>query len=76
MDKKVFFQMMDEVVLDENEPGSTPQDPKKRVRTMIINDFENTTNPQIKFKWNEAEDPGEFRLCHPEYWKGKFIPFP
>lgn len=37
MDKKVFFQMMDEVVLDENEPGSTPQDPKKRVRTMVIN---------------------------------------
>ncbi len=37
MDKKVFFQMMDEVVLDENEAGSTPQDPKKRVRTMVIN---------------------------------------
>lgn len=37
MDKKVFFQMMDEVVLDENLEGSTPQQPKKRVRTMVIN---------------------------------------
>jgi hypothetical protein len=69
MDKQLFFQLMDEIVMDENLPGSTPQDPKKRVRTMFINDFENTTNPQIKFKWFEADDPGPFKLCLPEYWK-------
>lgn len=32
-------------------------------------DFENTTNPHIKYKWSEAEDPGEFKLLHPDYWK-------
>lgn len=69
MDKKLFFALMDDIVEDENLPGSTPQQPKKRVRTMIINDFENTTNPQIKFKWNEAEDPGDFKLSLPQYWK-------
>lgn len=69
MDRNDFFDLMDCVVLDENLPGSTPQQPKKRVRTMIINDFENTTDPQIKFKWLESEDPGDFKLCHPDYWK-------
>lgn len=69
VDRDLFFQFMDEVVIDENLPGSTPQEPKKRVRTMVINDFENTTNPQLKFRWWEASDPGEFRLLHPAYWK-------
>ena len=69
MDRKLFHQLMDDIVVDENEKGSTPQDPKKYVRTMYVNDFENTTNPQIKFHWSEAEDPGKFRLCDPAYWK-------
>lgn len=69
MDKNDFFEMMNEIVLDENLPGSTPQEPKKHVRTLIINDFENTIDPQIKFKWLESEDPGDFKLCLPEYWK-------
>jgi len=69
MDRDMFFQLMDEIVLDENLPGSTPQEPKKHVRTMIVNDFENTTDPQMKFKWLESEDPGPFRMCHPDYWK-------
>ena len=69
MDRNLFFQMMNCIVKDENLEGSTPQDPKKYVRTMFINDFENTTNPHIKYKWSEAEDPGDFKLLHPEYWK-------
>lgn len=69
MHRDVFSQLMDEVVYDTNLPDSTPQNPHKDVRTMFINDFENTINPQIKFKWYKAEDPGPFRLCHPDYWK-------
>jgi len=64
-----FFNLMDSVVLDENLPGSTPQEPKKDVRTLIVRDFENTTNPSIKYAWYRASDPGEFRMLHPRYWK-------
>lgn len=64
-----FFNLMDSVVLDENMPGSTPQEPKKDVRTLIVRDFENTTNPSIKYAWYKAADPGKFRMLHPRYWK-------
>lgn len=37
MDRNLFFQMMNCIVKDENLEGSTPQDPKKYVRTMFIN---------------------------------------
>jgi hypothetical protein len=69
MEYKLFEQLMDEVVFDENLPGSTPQEPIKRVRTMYINDYENTIDPSMKFKWYEAIDPGPFRMLHPLYWK-------
>lgn len=65
---KDFFCLMDEVVYDRNLPGSTPQEPNKEVRTMIINDFENTTNVQMKFKWHMSEDPGKFKLLPKKYW--------
>lgn len=68
MPHKDFFCLMDEVVFDRNLPGSTPQDPKKEVRTMIINDFENTTNVQMKFKWHQSEDPGKFKMLPQKYW--------
>lgn len=68
----VFEALMDEIVYDENLPGSTPQNPKKDVRTMIVNDFENTTNPQMKFKWNKSENPEDYdpkwRLLPQPYW--------
>lgn len=69
MERDEFNQMMDEIIVDENLPGSTPQNPKKHVRTLFINAFENTTNPQMRFRWHEAIDPGKFRLCDPAYWK-------
>lgn len=69
MDRQLFYRLMDDIVIDENLPGSTAQEPKKIVRTMFVNAFENTKNPQIKFKYNEAEDPGKFRLCDPALWK-------
>lgn len=69
----LFLKLMDEVVVDEPLEGSTPQDPKKYVRTMIVNDFENTPDPQTKFKWSEAENPDDvepgWRLVAEEYWK-------
>ena len=69
MDRKLWRQMMNEVVEDNILPGSTPLETKKKVRTLFVSDFENTKNPQIKFHYYEAEDPGPFRLCRPEYWK-------
>lgn len=69
MERKVFYQLMDEIVKDVNLPGSTPQEPKKEVRTMFVSDYENTLNPQIKFHYYESVDPGDFKLCDPEYWK-------
>ena len=72
LDRDLFMMMMDEVVQDVNLEGSTPQEPKKYVRTLIINDFENTRNPQVKFHWSDAENPDdieEWRLCDDIYWK-------
>lgn len=69
LDRKVWKKLMGEIVKDELQPGSTPLESKKEVRTMFVSDFENTKNPQIKFHYYEASDPGPFRLCHPEYWK-------
>lgn len=69
MDYKTWNELMSQIVMDENLPGSTPQNPNKRVRTMVVNDFENSIIPQLKFRWWEANDPGEFRMLHPDYWK-------
>lgn len=69
MDRPTFNQFLDEVILDENLPGSTPQEPKKQVRVLVCRDFENTINPQIKYAHWSAYDPGEFRMLDPEYWK-------
>jgi len=75
MDKKVFLCLMDQVVQDVNLEGSTPKEPKKYVRTMIVNDFENTINPQVKFHWSDAENPDDFdpnwRLLADEYWEAE-----
>jgi hypothetical protein len=73
MERNDFIALMDEIVVDENLPDSTPKEPKKFVRTMVCNDFENTHIPQIKFHWSSAENPDEiepgWRLCHEDYWK-------
>lgn len=73
IDRNLFLKFMSEVVKDENLPGSTPQNPKKYVRTLVINDFENTTDPQIKFHYGESENPDDiepnWRLCDDVYWK-------
>lgn len=69
LDRNLWQQMMNEIVKDELLPGSTPLEAKKQVRTLFVSDFENTKNPQIKFHYYEAEDPGKFKLCHPDYWR-------
>jgi hypothetical protein len=68
-DKKDFAALVDSVVIDEDLPESTPQEPVKRVRTLVINSYRNTIDPSQRFKYWEASDPGKFRLCHPKYWK-------
>lgn len=67
--RDAFYRFMDEVVIDRNLPGSTPQEPEKEVRSLIVRDFENTTESQIKYAWFKAIDPGEFKMLHPAYWK-------
>ena len=69
LDKTVFKHLMNEVVKDELLEGATPQEAKKNVRTLVVSDFENTKNPQIKFHYLEADDPGPFKLLAPIYWK-------
>jgi hypothetical protein len=72
MEHREFEAIMDEVVYDKNLPGSTPQEPKKEVRTLIINDYENTRSVQMKFRWYMAEDvpdKANFKLLPEVYWK-------
>lgn len=73
MDRPDFLKLMNQVVRSENLEGSTPKNPKLYVRTMVVNDFENSPDPQLKFKWSEAENPDDiepgWRLCDDKYWK-------
>lgn len=69
LDRETYMQVMDEVVLDEELPDSTPQEPNKHVRIMVIKEFVNAPDPSMKICWCEADDPGEFRMLHPDYWK-------
>lgn len=71
--KQTVFQFFDEVIDQTEEPDSTPQDPKIKVRTLVIKDWINTPLPSLKFMYGEADNPDDYdkgwRLCHPEYWK-------
>ena len=69
MEKDEFFQLMDDVVKDEELEGSTPAHPKKFIRSMVVNDFMNTVDPTKKFKWLVAEEPPPFKLMAKEYWE-------
>lgn len=70
---EVFLEMMDEIVIDQPLEGSTPQEPKREVRTLVVNDFENAPNAQIRFKWAHAQNPDDiepgWRLCCDELWE-------
>ena len=69
MPRDYFDKFMNDVVIDEELPGSTPKDPKKYVRTLFASPFMNTVNPQLMFHYNEAEKPEPYHLLAPEYWK-------
>ncbi len=73
MDRNDFIELMDEVVYTEDLPGSTPEEPIQDVRTMVVNDYQNTRDPQMKFHWSKAKNPDDiepgWRLCSEEYWK-------
>jgi len=69
MGRQVFDVFLNNVMKDQILPGSTPLDCKKEVRTLIAAPYENSMNPQLTFHYNEADDPGDFRLCSPEYWQ-------
>lgn len=72
--KQVFMKMMDEVVGSEEMPGSTAHNPKLKVTTLVIQDWRQTNNPSLKFKWWQpvhSDDLPKYRLCKPIYWTDK-----
>lgn len=73
LEHEQFLQMMMEIVIDEPLEGSTPTHPKRHVRTLVINDFENAPSAQIRFKWAEAQNPDDIEpgwtLCADEHWE-------
>jgi len=79
MDKKVFNQLMDEVIHRELLPGNTAQEPKKTVRIMCCADFEDSCIAEEKFFHFTPLpmcDLPKFRLCHPKYWENDANPAP
>ncbi len=72
VEKKVWYQLMDEVITRTNLPGNTAQEPKKEVRVMIVACFEDTATVDEKIFWWKpvcTDDLGPFKLCHPKYWE-------
>lgn len=72
MDRKDFNVLMDQVIIRENLPGNTAQEPKKKVQIMVCADFEDSSIAQEKF-YSFMPLPMDmlppFRLCHPKYWE-------
>ena len=72
IEKKEWGALMDEVIVRELLPGSTAAEPKKKIRIMVVADFEDTPIIQEKnFHWTPvfAGDLPTYRLCHPVYWQ-------
>ena len=72
IDKKEWGLLMDEVIVRELLPGSTAAEPKKKIRIMVVADFEDTPIIQEKiFHWTPifSGDLPTYRLCHPCYWQ-------
>ena len=72
MEKAEWNDLMDQVIIRENLPGNTAQEPKKKVRIMVCANFEDTANPEEKFyHWSPVplDMLEKFKLCHPKYWK-------
>ena len=70
--KKDFMQLMDEIVMTEEQPGSTAYDPKLKVRIMVVQDWRQTCDVSLKFKYwvpVHSKEVPPYRLCHPDYWK-------
>lgn len=76
MDRQQWDTLMNEVIMRENLPGNTAQDPKKTVRIMVCADFEDSSIPEEKF-FHYTPVPmkmlPKFRLCHPKYWDKKLM---
>lgn len=72
MDKQLFSQLMDDLIVRENLEGNTAAEPKKKVQIMVCADFEDSSEPVEKFyTWMPVplKMLPKFRLCHPAYWK-------
>lgn len=72
MDKNDFSQLMDDIIIRENLPGNTAQEPKKKVQILVCADFEDSSVPTEKF-YSFSPVPmtmlPPFRLCAEVYWK-------
>lgn len=72
LEKKVFMQLLDDIVIAEEQPGHTAQDPRIKMRIMVVQDWRQTTDCAKKFKyWNpvHSDELPEYKLCAPVYWK-------
>jgi len=70
--KKIFHGLMDEIVQVIELPGNTASDPKLKMRIMVVQDWRQTRDCNLKFKWWEPVHSDElppYKLCHPAYWK-------
>ena len=72
LDKKQFFHLMDQLVARETLEGNCASNPRKRVRVMVVADYEDTIEPAEKLFWwvpVHTDALPAFRLCAPEYWQ-------
>lgn len=72
VEKKEWFQLMDTMVYAKKLPGHTALEPKLEVQILVINDFEQTSDPSEKFFWwrpvHSSQLP-KYKLLDPVYWK-------
>lgn len=76
MDKKTWFQLMDEVIYSKKLEGHTPLHPRLEVQIMVVQDFDQTPDPSEKFFWWKpvhSDALPNYRLLHPIYWKEDLI---
>lgn len=69
---RTFQELMDQLVYSKEAPDCTARHPKMEVSVMVVQDWRQTCDASLKFKWWKpvhSDEVPPYRLCHPEYWK-------
>jgi hypothetical protein len=72
MTRREWHSFMDDILCSKKLPGHTSAHPRKEVRIMVIENFEQTPDVSERVYWWKplpAEQLEPYRLCHPDYWK-------